>query len=230
MQGTCISTIYQTEMFHLFFVFITSIQIVCVKAVLSFNSQSKVHFVNSHFDAKKRYKVLMYLRLVIQDIFFIQKGFLHSFQLLICMCKKEKVSTWNKIPFVNNHFDVKSFKLKLIQETLDIWFLARNIHDSEIPANETFSHANKIGQLYLLVKFLRNNYGLLGILENSTAANAAVSKVKVTYTDQQPPILTMEDAIQKKSIFPKVADELKVGDAEGLYNFELHMQLIPYIR
>lgn len=61
------------------------------------------------------------------------------------------------------------------------------------------------------------------ILENSTAANAAVSKVKVTYTDQQPPILTMEDAIQKKSIFPKVADELKVGDAEGLFFFQLNL-------
>lgn len=61
------------------------------------------------------------------------------------------------------------------------------------------------------------------ILENSTAANAAVSKVKVTYTDQQPPILTMEDAIQKKSIFPNVADELKVGDAEGLFFSQLNL-------
>lgn len=93
-----------------------------------------------------------------------------------------------------------------------------------------FSHANKIWSTVFTVKFLQNNYDLLGILENSTAANAAVSKVKVTYTDQQPPILTMEDAIQKKSIFPKVADELKVGDAEGLYIFELHMQLISYIQ
>ena len=51
--------------------------------------------------------------------------------------------------------------------------------------------------------------------ENSTAASTAASKVKVTYTDQQPLILTMEDAIEKKSIFPKNADEIKVGDAEG---------------
>uniref|UniRef100_K1Q8Q7 Xanthine dehydrogenase n=1 Tax=Magallana gigas TaxID=29159 RepID=K1Q8Q7_MAGGI len=64
------------------------------------------------------------------------------------------------------------------------------------------------------VEFFSQPIGII-VAENSTAANAAVSKVKVTYTDQQPPILTMEDAIQKKSIFPKVADELKVGDAEG---------------
>lgn len=107
--------------------------------------------------------------------------------------------------------------------------MARNIHDSGSCKWNFFRTQIKFGQQYLLVKFLQNNYDLLGILENSTAANAAVSKVKVTYTDQQPPILTMEDAIQKKSIFPKVADELKVGDAEGLYIFELHMQLISYI-
>lgn len=64
------------------------------------------------------------------------------------------------------------------------------------------------------VEYFSQPIGII-VAENSTAANAAVSKVKVTYTDQQPPILTMEDAIQKKSIFPKVADELKVGDAEG---------------
>lgn len=83
----------------------------------------------------------------------------------------------------------------------------------------------KFGQKYIQVKFLGHTYCLYGILENSTAANAAVSKVKVTYTDQQPPILTMEDAIQKKSIFPNVADELKVGDAEGLgvFSIESHM-------
>lgn len=81
----------------------------------------------------------------------------------------------------------------------------------------------KFGQKYIQVKFLGHTYCLYGILENSTAANAAVSKVKVTYTDQQPPILTMEDAIQKKSIFPKVADELKVGDAEGLFFFQLNL-------
>ena len=55
----------------------------------------------------------------------------------------------------------------------------------------------------------------LVLSENSTAASTAASKVKVTYTDQQPLILTMEEAIEKKSIFPKNADEIKVGDAEG---------------
>ncbi|XP_048242207.1 xanthine dehydrogenase-like [Haliotis rufescens] len=45
------------------------------------------------------------------------------------------------------------------------------------------------------------------------SADTAASMVKVTYKNVQPPIITMEDAIQKKSIFPNVAQELKVGDA-----------------
>lgn len=63
--------IYWTELSHDLFVFITHIKIVCVNVELSFNSQCKVHFENSHFDANKRYKVLIYLRRVILDIFFI---------------------------------------------------------------------------------------------------------------------------------------------------------------
>ncbi|XP_046559716.1 xanthine dehydrogenase-like [Haliotis rubra] len=45
------------------------------------------------------------------------------------------------------------------------------------------------------------------------SADTAASMVKVTYKNVQPPIITMEDAIQKKSIFPNVAQEYKVGDA-----------------
>ncbi|XP_046360648.2 indole-3-acetaldehyde oxidase-like isoform X2 [Haliotis rufescens] len=45
------------------------------------------------------------------------------------------------------------------------------------------------------------------------SADRAASMVKVTYKNVQPPIITMEDAIQKKSIFPNVAQEFKVGDA-----------------
>ncbi|XP_046360646.2 indole-3-acetaldehyde oxidase-like [Haliotis rufescens] len=45
------------------------------------------------------------------------------------------------------------------------------------------------------------------------SADTAASMVKVTYKNVQPPIITMEEAIQKNSIFPNVAKELKVGDA-----------------
>ncbi|XP_046559709.1 xanthine dehydrogenase-like isoform X1 [Haliotis rubra] len=45
------------------------------------------------------------------------------------------------------------------------------------------------------------------------SADTAASMVKVTYKNVQPPIITMEDAIQKKSVFPNVAQEFKVGDA-----------------
>ncbi|XP_048242204.1 xanthine dehydrogenase-like isoform X1 [Haliotis rufescens] len=45
------------------------------------------------------------------------------------------------------------------------------------------------------------------------SADTAASMVKVTYKNVQPPIITMEDAIQKNSVFPNVAKEFKVGDA-----------------
>ena len=44
---------------------------------------------------------------------------------------------------------------------------------------------------------------------------SAADAVKVTYTDQQPPIMTLEEGIEKKSFFPGVGEEIKVGDAEG---------------
>ncbi|XP_061182872.1 xanthine dehydrogenase-like [Saccostrea echinata] len=64
------------------------------------------------------------------------------------------------------------------------------------------------------VEYYSQPIGIL-VAESQNAVDSAVDKVKVTYTNIQPPILTMEDAIDKKSIFPKVADEIKVGDAEG---------------
>ena len=39
--------------------------------------------------------------------------------------------------------------------------------------------------------------------------------MKVTYTDIQPPVLTIHDAIQKQSFFPKPCDDLVVGNPEG---------------
>ncbi|XP_067654508.1 uncharacterized protein [Haliotis asinina] len=54
--------------------------------------------------------------------------------------------------------------------------------------------------------------GLIVAVDKITADTAA-SMVKVTYKNVQPPIITMEDAIQKNSIFPNVAKEFKVGDA-----------------
>ncbi|XP_071104762.1 uncharacterized protein [Haliotis cracherodii] len=45
------------------------------------------------------------------------------------------------------------------------------------------------------------------------SADTAASMVKVTYKNVQPPIITMEDAIQKKSVFPNVVKGIKVGDA-----------------
>lgn len=44
----------------------------------------------------------------------------------------------------------------------------------------------------------------------------ASSKVKVTYTDVKPPILSLADGIAKQSFFDKKLDEVVVGDAEGM--------------
>lgn len=44
----------------------------------------------------------------------------------------------------------------------------------------------------------------------------AAKMVKVVYTDVQPPILTMEDAIEKESIFPDQAECIILGNADGM--------------
>ncbi|XP_022343245.2 uncharacterized protein LOC111136587 [Crassostrea virginica] len=81
-----------------------------------------------------------------------------------------------------------------------------NVSPTSVPVEEVLASDR--------VEYFSQPLGII-VAENSTAASTAASKVKVTYTDQQPLILTMEDAIEKKSIFPKNADEIKVGDAEG---------------
>ncbi|XP_061183006.1 uncharacterized protein LOC133191267 [Saccostrea echinata] len=57
----------------------------------------------------------------------------------------------------------------------------------------------------------------LGIIvaETPEIAKMAARKVKVTYSDVKPPILTIEDAIEKNSIFPDEAEKIIVGDADG---------------
>ena len=59
------------------------------------------------------------------------------------------------------------------------------------------------------------------LIDSADHASSACYAVNVTYTNQQPPILTIQDAIDKKSFFPKPADDIVAGDAEGivLYDF-----------
>ena len=38
----------------------------------------------------------------------------------------------------------------------------------------------------------------------------------MTYSDVKPPVLTIEEAVKAKMIFPDVAKEIVVGDAEGM--------------
>ena len=49
-------------------------------------------------------------------------------------------------------------------------------------------------------------------------AMIAARAVKVTYESLGPPILSIQDAIDKNSFFKPDIDPLKVGDAEGTVN------------
>ena len=52
-------------------------------------------------------------------------------------------------------------------------------------------------------------------VDSAHHASSACYAVKVTYTNKQPPILTIQDAIDKKSFFPKPANDIVAGDADG---------------
>ena len=54
-------------------------------------------------------------------------------------------------------------------------------------------------------------------IETEGIANTAAGAVKITYSDVKPPILSLQDAIRKKSFFPKPAKDVVVGDAESKY-------------
>ncbi|XP_041366429.1 xanthine dehydrogenase-like [Gigantopelta aegis] len=64
------------------------------------------------------------------------------------------------------------------------------------------------------IQFCGQPIGLIVAVDQLTADTAA-SMVKVTYTNVHPPVLTMVEAIQQGSVFPHVAEEIKVGDAEA---------------
>ena len=53
------------------------------------------------------------------------------------------------------------------------------------------------------------------IPESPEAAEMGVKKVKVTYTDVEPSILTTRDGVEKESFFPKFGDDIDHGDVEG---------------
>lgn len=55
--------------------------------------------------------------------------------------------------------------------------------------------------------------GIIVAVDEDTA-NRAAKQVQVTYTDQKPPILSIEDAIKQGSYFPNPGKEVKKGDAQ----------------
>ncbi|XP_067656037.1 uncharacterized protein [Haliotis asinina] len=93
----------------------------------------------------------------------------------------------------------------------------RYISAADIPkgGSNNFSYsATNVEELFCSGKVLYSGQpvGIIVAVDKLTADTAA-SMVKVTYKNVQPPIITLEDAIQKNSIFPNVAQGLKVGDA-----------------
>lgn len=58
------------------------------------------------------------------------------------------------------------------------------------------------------------------VTDNPDTASTAARLVKITYTNVQPPVLTIKEAIEKKMFFPKQADDIVEGNAEGEKNIE----------
>ena len=58
------------------------------------------------------------------------------------------------------------------------------------------------------------------LLDTQEVADQAAAMVKVSYTNIQPPILTIDDAIQKKSIIPPDprARDLLVGNPDRTFS------------
>ncbi|KAJ8299303.1 hypothetical protein KUTeg_023363 [Tegillarca granosa] len=63
--------------------------------------------------------------------------------------------------------------------------------------------------------FASRDVGYCGQAVGLIVADMASSKVKVTYTDIKPPLLSLAEAIAKQSFFDKKLDDVVVGDAEG---------------
>ncbi|XP_053383995.1 uncharacterized protein LOC123535767 isoform X2 [Mercenaria mercenaria] len=61
------------------------------------------------------------------------------------------------------------------------------------------------------------------VADNEDTAFTAAKAVKVTYTDVKPPVLTIEEAVKAKMIFPDVAKDIVVGDAEGAIGKSAHV-------
>ena len=90
--------------------------------------------------------------------------------------------------------------------------LAKDIpgRNSFVPAPSTAEPLFCDGQ----VLYAGQAVGLV-VADSIARAKAAASAVNVTYKNIQPPILTMNDAIQAQSFYPKPCDDLVVGDAEA---------------
>lgn len=63
---------------------------------------------------------------------------------------------------------------------------------------------------------MKNNGHWLIASDNMDTANTAARAVKVSYSSVQTPVLTIQEAIEKKMFFPKQAHDIVVGNAEGL--------------
>ncbi|XP_052261039.1 uncharacterized protein LOC127865162 isoform X4 [Dreissena polymorpha] len=63
----------------------------------------------------------------------------------------------------------------------------------------------------------------LVIADNEETAYSAARAVTASYSDVRPPVLTIEEAIKQGMVFPKQADDIVMGDAEGAIAKSAHM-------
>lgn len=73
------------------------------------------------------------------------------------------------------------------------------------------------------------NIPLFEYIDDEETANRAAGQVEVTYSDQQQPILTIEDGIKAKSFFPNPGDVVTAGDADGRYKLEQKIMTEIYL-
>ncbi|KAL4224843.1 hypothetical protein ACF0H5_015539 [Mactra antiquata] len=61
------------------------------------------------------------------------------------------------------------------------------------------------------------------VADNEETAYSAARSINITYTDIKPPVLTIQEAIEKQMIFPNVAEDIIVGNAEDAISKSAHV-------
>uniref|UniRef100_A0A4W3HNY8 Xanthine dehydrogenase-like n=1 Tax=Callorhinchus milii TaxID=7868 RepID=A0A4W3HNY8_CALMI len=109
-------------------------------------------------------------------------------------------------------------------EALSIPGAAAVLTAKDIPGSNTFMPApNDEEEIFSSGPLLYAGQSVaLCVADSNELALKMVQAVKVTYKDEMPPIVSLDDAIEKKSFFPSSGEVLHVGDAETAVSSSPH--------